>query len=298
MHHPGALPPTTGLAEDEYQVFALCYARNSTRRVHDAFIMPQDLHDGPMPIDYSIWIVQNARRRFIVDLGFEPQSAVRRNRQLIHRPVEALDAIGIVPADVTDIVLTHLHCDHAGNIDQFPNATVHVQDDEVAFVSGRCMCESHLQFPFELDTVLNIVRKNFGKQLAFHDGDAALFPGVTLHKLPGHTTGLQGVRVNTPRGPVLLASDATHYFPNAYRQMPHPITVDVIDTIASYRRIFGLVGGPHFVIPGHDPKVRAIYPKLVVNGIVLHALHEPPSETGEAFFRSVDNYLADYPLEV
>jgi glyoxylase-like metal-dependent hydrolase (beta-lactamase superfamily II) len=295
--HLDKLPPTAGLAPDEYHIYSLCYARNSTRRVHDAFIMPQDLHNGPMPIDYSIWIVENAQRRFIVDLGFEPEAAKRRSRLLIHKPVAALQAIGIAAGDVTDIVLTHLHCDHAGNIDHFANATVHAQDDEVAFVSGRCMCEDHLQFPFELDTVLNIVRKNFAKQLAFHDGDETLFPGVTLHKLPGHTTGLQGVRINTPRGAVLLASDATHYFPNAYRLKPHPITVDAVATVASYRKIFGLVDGPQFVIPGHDPKIRAIYPKLVVNGVVLHALHEGPSETDSDFFASVENYLDDYPLD-
>jgi glyoxylase-like metal-dependent hydrolase (beta-lactamase superfamily II) len=293
----GHLPSTADLAEDEYHVYSLCYARNSSRTVHNAFIMPYDLHDGPMPIDYSIWIVENARRRFLVDLGFDPASAARRKRTLIHEPVAALARIGILPYEVNDIILTHLHCDHAGNIDQFPNAIVHVQDSEVAFVSGRCMCEDHLRFPFEMDHVLNIVRKNFNKQLAFHDGDDDLFPGVTLHKLPGHTTGLQAVRVNTARGKVLLASDATHFFPNAYRLIPYPILVDATASVASFRRIFSLAEGPQFVIPGHDPKIRAIYPKVTVNGVVLHALHEQPIEIEPNFFRSVDNYLADYPLE-
>jgi glyoxylase-like metal-dependent hydrolase (beta-lactamase superfamily II) len=297
MQRLDRLPSTSGLADDEYHVYSLCYARNSARRVFNAFIMPNDLHDGPMPIDYSVWVVENARRRFIVDLGFDPASAERRNRQLIHEPVKALERIGIAASEVTDVVLTHLHCDHAGNIDQFPNAIVHVQDSEVTFVSGRCMCEDHLRFPFEMEHVLNIVRKNFGKQLAFHEGDDDLFPGVTLHKLPGHTAGLQAVRVNTPRGEVLLASDATHFFPNAYNLMPYPIMIDATASIASFRRIFSLVAGPQFVIPGHDPKIRAIYPKLALNSVVLHALHEEPSETEMGFFKSVDNYLADYPLE-
>lgn len=290
-----SLPSTSGLADDEYHVYSLCYARNSGRRVHNAFITPHDLHDGPMPIDYSVWIVENAQRRFIVDLGFDPASAKRRNRKLIHEPVKAIERIGIAANEVTDIVLTHLHCDHAGNIDQFPKAIVHAQDSEIAFVSGRCMCEDHLRFPFELDHVLNIVRKNFGKQLAFHDGNQDLFPGVTLHKLPGHTAGLQAVRVNTPRGKVLLASDASHFFPNVYNLIPYPIIIDAVESIASFRKTLSLVAGPDFLIPGHDPKIRAIYPKLVVNGVVLHALHESPTETEVGFFRSVENYLEDYP---
>ncbi len=297
MQRLQGLPDTAALAEDEYFVYALCYAHNGSRRVHDAFLMPQDLHNGPMPIDYSIWIAENRYRRFIVDLGFDPASAARRNRKLTHDPVDALERIGVRREAVTDVIITHLHCDHAGNIERFPNATVHVQDSEVAFVASRCMCEDHLRFPYELDHVLNVMRKNFAKQLAFHDGDDNLFPGVTLHKLPGHTAGLQGVRVKTPRGPLLLASDATHYFPNAYNLKPHPITLDVASMIASYRKIMSLVPGPDYVIPGHDPKVRAIYPKLMVNGIVLHALHDTPSETDAGYFRSVTNYLPEYPLE-
>ncbi|EJJ29489.1 N-acyl homoserine lactonase family protein [Rhizobium sp. CF142] len=297
MQRLQGLPDTAALADDQYHVYALCYAHNGNRRVHDAFLMPQDLHDGPMPIDYSIWIVENRHRRFIVDLGFDPASAQRRNRKLAHHPVEALERIGVQCDEVSDIVITHLHCDHAGNMERFSNATIHVQDAEVAFVASRCMCEDHLRFPYELDHVLNVMRKNFAKQLAFHDGDGPLFPGVTLHKLAGHTAGLQGVRVNTPRGPVLLASDATHYFPNAFNLKPHPITLDVASMIASYRTIMSLVPGPEFVIPGHDPKVRDIYPKLVVSGIVLHALHEAPRVTEAGYFKSVANYLPEYPLD-
>ena len=292
------LPSTEGLADDEYHIYALCYAKNSKRRIPDAFSFNgRDFHDGPMPVDYFIWIVENARRRFIVDLGFSAESARARRRTLVHDPVEALRRIGVAPAGVSDIVISHMHVDHAGNIEQFPEATVHLQDREVGYVTGRCMHEDALRHPYELDDVLNIMRKNWGKQLAFHDGDEGLFPGVTLHHMPGHAPGLQATRIRTPRGDVLLASDGSHYFPNIYNMAPHRITVSSLETVMSYRRMLGLVAGPEFFIPGHDPKIRAIYPKLVVNGIELTVLHEPPSETSVEFFRSVDNYAEDYPLE-
>lgn len=298
-----ALPSTAGLADDEYHIYALPYGKNSSRKVGDAFSFTgdafalADLHDAPMPIDYSLWIVQNAQRRFLIDLGYSETSAAKRNRRLVHDPVMALRRIGVDPATVTDVVISHMHVDHAGNIEHFPAATVHLQDHEVGYVTGRCMHEDHLRMPYELDDVLAIMRKNWGKQLAFHNGDEALFPGVTLHLLPGHAPGLQGVLVNTPRGKVLMASDASHFYPNAYNLSPFRITVDAVATIASYRKMFALIDGPEFFIPGHDPKVRAIYPKIVVNGIELHLLHESPSETAEAFFRSTRNYLNDYPLK-
>lgn len=292
------LPSTAALADDEYHVYSLCYAKSSARRVSDAFAFTGgDLHDGPMPIDYNIWIVQNQKRRFLIDLGFSVESARARGRDLVYDPVEALAQIGVAPDSVTDIVISHMHVDHAGNIERFPNARIHLQDTEVGYVTGRCMHEDHLRYPYELDDVLNIMRKNWAKQLAFHDGDEALFPGVGLHLLPGHAPGLQGTLVNTPRGGLLLASDGSHFYPNAYNLSPFRITVSAPDTIASYRRMFALVPGPDFFIPGHDPKVRAIYPKIVVNDIELHVLHESPSETDLAYYQSTENYWPDYPLK-
>lgn len=298
MQNLTKLPDPSELTDDEYHIYALCYAKNSARRVPDAFSFTgADFHDGPMPIDYFIWIVQNRHRRFLVDLGFSIGSARSRGRSLVHDPVEALRRIGVEPAEVTDIVISHMHVDHAGNIEQFPAATVHVQDSEVGYVTGRCMHEDALRHPYELDDVLNLMSKNWGKQLAFHDGDAALFPGVSLHLMPGHAPGLQATRVRTPRGDVLLASDGSHYFPNIYNQQPHRITVDAIQTVASYRRMMALVDGPEFFIPGHDPKVRSIYPAIAVGGVELTVLHQPPSESSLAFFRSVTNYEEDYPLK-
>lgn len=293
-----ALPPTDGLADDEYHIYALCYAKSSTRRVGDAFgFYGRDFHDGPMPIDYNIWIAQNRSRRFLIDLGFSVESARARGRVLVHDPVEALARIGIDPATVTDIVISHMHVDHAGNIEKFPSATVHLQETEVGYVTGRCMHEDALRYPYELEDVLNLMRKNWGKQLAFHDGDEGLFPGVDLYLLPGHAPGLMGTLIKTPRGQVLMASDGSHYFPNIYNFAPHRITTSAPDTLASYRRMVSLVWGPEFFIPGHDPKVRDIYPKISVNGIELHVLHESPNETAMEFFTSTGNYRDDYPLD-
>lgn len=293
-----SLPPTDGLAEDEYHIYSLCYAKNSGRRVGDAFgFYGRDFHDGPMPIDYNIWIVQNSRRRFLIDLGFSTDSARARGRALVHDPVEALSRIGVDPASVTDIVISHMHVDHAGNIERFPNALVHLQDAEVGHVTGRCMHEDALRYPYELDDVLNLIRKNWGKQLAFHAGDEPLFPGVDLYLLPGHAPGLMGALVNTPRGQVLMASDGSHYYPNIYNFAPHRITSSAPETLASYRRMMALVPGPEFFIPGHDPKVREIYPGISVNGIALHVLHERPSQTAMDYFTSTANYRDDYPLD-
>src|SRR5215470_9965863 len=106
---------------------------------------------------------------------------------------EGLKAIGIAPDAVEDVIVTHLHYDHTGNYELFPRARYHLQDCEMAYATGRCMCHGHLRLPFEADDVVAMVRKVFAGRVTFHDGDDELAPGITLHRIGGHSRGLQSV---------------------------------------------------------------------------------------------------------
>jgi glyoxylase-like metal-dependent hydrolase (beta-lactamase superfamily II) len=260
---------------DVYHIYALRFGRVPERTVHLNF-MRNDLHDGPMPMDFNIWIVRNAHRTMLVDTGFGPRAAAERARPLDIDPMQALAQIGIAPDSVTDILLSHLHFDHAGNLDRLPRACVHVQDKEVAFATGRCMCHRALRLPFDAEDVVTLVRRTYDDKVRHHDGASSPFPGITLHPLPGHSRGLQGVRVMTPRGPVLLASDASHFYANMLRKAPFSVTVDAADTLDSYDEMMRLVPGVEHIIPGHDPRVRDLYPAAIVDGIELTLLHAPP----------------------
>jgi glyoxylase-like metal-dependent hydrolase (beta-lactamase superfamily II) len=267
--------PAADPSDDSYQVYSLCYARAPERRVHENF-MRRDMHDGPMPLDFNIWIVRNVQRTILVDTGFGQRAATERRRSLDVDPVDALRRIGLDPDAIEHIILTHLHYDHAGNIDRFAKARFHVQDAEVAFATGRCMCHSALRLPYDLEDVVTLLRHTYAERVSFHDGVAHPFPGISLHCLPGHSRGLQAVRIMTKRGPIVLASDASHYFANFLRGAPFGLTVDVAETLRSYGDLAALAGGVDRIIPGHDPLVRSLYPSLAVAGIELLALHEQP----------------------
>jgi glyoxylase-like metal-dependent hydrolase (beta-lactamase superfamily II) len=105
-----------------------------------------------------------------------------------------------------------------------------------------------------------MVRHVYSGRVEFHDGDGAIVPGITVHKIGGHSRGLQCVRVETASGPVVLASDATHYYENFEQGRPFPIVVDMADTLAGYRRLEDLAGSRRRVVPGHDPLVLQRYP--------------------------------------
>src|SRR6202041_4143659 len=92
---------------------------------------------------------------------------------------------------VKTVIVSHLHYDHCGNYDLFPNARYHLQDREMAYAPGRCMCHQALRMPFEADDVVAMVRKVFSGRAAFHDGEGEIVPGVTVHHIGGPSKGLQ-----------------------------------------------------------------------------------------------------------
>jgi len=110
--------------------------------------------------------------------------------------------------------------------------------------------------------VVGMVRRVYAGRVRFHDGDAELFPGVSVHLIGGHTMGIQAVRVMTRRGWVLLASDATHLYANMGETRPFPIVYSVADMVEGYRRMRDLAEWPTHIIPGHDPLVMERYPAV------------------------------------
>jgi glyoxylase-like metal-dependent hydrolase (beta-lactamase superfamily II) len=153
----------------EYEVLAIRYAHNAERRAAENFI-GGDPHDGPMPMDYFVWALRDGGRTIVIDTGFDAAMASKRDRKLTRPVAEGLKAAGIDPASVGDVVLTHLHYDHAGNHDAFPGARYHVQDREMEYCTGRCMCHSTLRHPFELDDVTAMMGKLFQGRVTFHNG--------------------------------------------------------------------------------------------------------------------------------
>jgi glyoxylase-like metal-dependent hydrolase (beta-lactamase superfamily II) len=123
-----------------------------------------------------------------------------------------------------------------------------------------------------------MVRHVYGERVTFHSGDGEVAPGVTVHRVGGHSDGLQVVRVETERGPVVLASDAAHYYANLHKRSPFPIVYNVGDMAAGWETVERLAGHPDRFIPGHDPIVTEIYPRAS-DKVDAWALHKAPSRS-------------------
>lgn len=257
-----------------HEIYALRYA--SITRPAQANFLVQDVHDLPMRMDYFIWLIRDGERSVLVDTGFNARSGTERQRELSQPPVEALAAFGVDAAAIEDVVITHMHYDHAGNLGAFPGARFHIQDREMAYATGRCMCQRLLRHPFDVEDAVAMVRHVYDERVVFHDGDGELRPGITLHLIPGHTQGLQAVRVHTRRGWVLLASDALHFIENMERQNPFPIFVDLEGLMEGWKRVRALAETKAHIIPGHDPIVTELFRRVAREGVEAWALHEDP----------------------
>lgn len=246
-------------ATADYEVYAIRYAECTVRTRRDSFIF-DDRHDVAHDLDYFIWIIRNQQQTILVDTGFSSSEGARRDRPIMLEPAQALAEIGISPDSVDTAIITHLHYDHAGGLEQFPNARFHLQEAEMVYATGPCMCHPVLQKPFTADHVCSMVRRVYEGKVVFHDGDASVAPGVSVHKVGGHSRGLQAVRVETAGGPLVLASDAAHFYENYETRNPFPLVVDVEDMLKGYDLLRALAGERKLIVPGHDPLVRSRFP--------------------------------------
>ena len=241
-----------------YEVHAIKYAMRDARRTNH--FLGGDPHDAPMPMDYFVWLIRNSERTYVVDVGFTAEVAAQRKRVHLRTPAKGLAMLGVPPESVRDIIVTHLHYDHIGTLQDFPQARFHLQDDEMAFVTGRHMGHKLLRHSFEVEDIVGVVRMVYEDRVQFHDGDDELAPGITLHRIGGHTAGLQSIRVHTKRGWVVIASDASHYYEHFEKGRVFPTTYNIGGVLEGYGKLDRLAESPQHIVPGHDPLVMQRYP--------------------------------------
>ena len=193
-------------------------------------------------------------------------------------PAESLSLVGLDPRTVKDVILTHLHYDHVGSFDQFPQADFHLQESEMHYACGRFMRFPKLAHSFEPDDIAGMVKLNFGRRVRMINGDADIAPGIKVHLVKGHSAGLQCVTVETARGTVVLASDVTHFSENMEAGRPFTTAFHIGEMLEGFETLQRLAPSPQHIVPGHDPEVMRRYPAVPgLEGIVAR-LDLAPSE--------------------
>jgi glyoxylase-like metal-dependent hydrolase (beta-lactamase superfamily II) len=259
-----------------YELYAIRYATRDAKRAEH--FIGGDSKDESLNMDYVVWVAISEGRAILIDSGFSETVAKRRKRPFLRCPIESLKLLGVDPSDVKDVILTHLHYDHAGNSSLLPNANFHLQQAELNFVVGPNIRYRYFSLGFEVDDILDMIRLNFAQRLKLYNGPFRFAPGIELDVAPGHSAGLQYLRIHTQRGWVTLAGDVVSFFDNLRRHRPFVAAVDVAQMLQSYDRVRATVPSLDYLIPGHDPLIMQNYPapKPELQGIVAR-LDLPPT---------------------
>lgn len=247
----------------QHRIFILRYAQRISQRQHH-FYGAIDRPEEPMPISYFVWLITGPHGPILVDTGFTAETASRYSRNYIMSPRDLVRAAGTDPDTLQTVVLTHLHYDHAGCTAAFPAARFVVQQQEMSYWTGPHSQQiasglglSHLVLPGDLQRITEATSSG---RVRWIDGSAELVPGVSVHRVGGHTPGTQVVRVETSIGAVVLASDATHFYENIQRNRPFAVLESVAGSLAAFDQARDLASDPALVIPGHDPAVLERFP--------------------------------------
>lgn len=243
------------------QVYVIRYATRPTAVAAEHFMGHIPHGEASMPIDYFVWLITGPDAAILVDAGFTPETAeARSGREHLGSPLEVAEALDYPVERIPSVVVTHMHYDHTGYLGHLPDATVHVQEAEMAFWTGRHVRRGLYATIAHPDDVAALVRANFDGRVDILSGDAEIAPGVTVHHVGGHTPGMQVVRVQIPgRAPIVLASDSSHFDANVCEDRPFSIaheTPRMYDAFDALRQLaVGTAGELGTIVPGHDPAV-------------------------------------------
>src|ERR1043165_3872957 len=204
---------STSAFAQPYDVFAIRYATIPDFPVAD--LVQGAAADRKIDIAMMVWLIRGGGHNVVADSGFyRPQFFKNWTVKDFVRPDEAVARAGVKADDVTDVILTHAHWDHADGADLFPKATIWIQKDEYAYYTGAAWQPGGKHGGIDPDDMAALLRINTQGRLRLTDGDQEILPGVRVYTGGKHTWQSQYVSVPTRSGPVVLASDNMYLYEN------------------------------------------------------------------------------------
>lgn len=212
--------------------------------------------DGPVDMDYFFWVVRNHDTTVVVDTGFSAAGGAARRRRFLLDPAHAFDLVGVDRDAGPTVVVTHAHYDHIGNLALFPCSPLVVAEREYAFWTGPYRGRTVFHHSVEDDELAHLEKANAEERVTFFRDQHQVAPGIELIEIGGHTPGQCAVLVQTAEGPVLLASDAIHYYEELEKDRPFAVVADVPEMYAGFETVRGMLadGTVRHLVTGHDPQ--------------------------------------------
>ena len=238
-----------------YEVYAIRYATLPDFPVSD-LVSGAD-KNRKLDLAMMIWLVRGGGHTVLIDSGFYHERFFKDHKlKDFVKPSDAIGKLGLKPEDITDIVITHMHWDHADGADLFPNARIWIQKDELEYYAGEAWETKDTSDGVDAQDLLGLVKRNTEGRVGLVHGDAQeILAGVTCYTGGKHTYQSQYVGVNAAGGTVILASDNLYLYENLEKHAPIGETLDAASNLRAQDRMKRLATRPEWIVPGHDPAV-------------------------------------------
>jgi len=252
--------PLFGQPKPQYEVYAIRYATLKDFQV-SGLVAGAD-RSRKMDIAMMVWLVKGGGHNILLDAGFYRDQFMRQWRPVDYvKPSEAVTRAGLKPEDITDVIISHMHWDHADGMDLFPKARIWIQKDELEYYAGTAWQARNTHGGIDPDDVMAAVKLNTQGRVGLVNGDAQeILPGITCYLGGKHTYASQYVGVNTAVGTVVLASDNMYLYENLEKHVPIAQSLDPESNLRAQDRMKQLAAKPEWIVPGHDPAVMTRFP--------------------------------------
>jgi glyoxylase-like metal-dependent hydrolase (beta-lactamase superfamily II) len=240
-----------------YEVLAVRYAtREAPKR---EVFLGYHLYEEPdvtVGMDYFFWIARNEHRTVLIDSGFSAGGGARRGRTALASPLSLLPRLGLAAATVPQVIVTHAHFDHLGNVGALPRAEIVIARSELDFWLGPYAQRRQFSAYAERTEIDDLRSAADAGRVTYVQGQYSPAPGIEVVEVGGHTPGQAIVLVATAKGQAVLASDAVHFYEEYDRDRPFGIVADLVGMYRAYEVLREICqpAGSHLVA-GHDPDV-------------------------------------------
>lgn len=218
--------------------------------------------DAELTTDYFFWLVRSPERTVVVDCGFGAEPGRRRRRTQLVDPVEALRGLGVDAAEVDQLVVSHAHYDHIGNLHRFPAAQIVIARREYEFWTGPYASRLQFAHATEPEELALLAEAGSRGRLRLVEDTLDLAPGIELVVVGGHTPGQLVVQAAAPGGgAVILAADALHFYEELTADRPFFVVADLLEMYRAYDLLGEMTqDSGRLLVAGHDAEVRNRFP--------------------------------------
>ncbi len=258
--------PALAQPKPQYEIYAIRYATLKSFSV--AGLVAGADPTRKLDIAMMIWLIKGNGHIILFDAGFYRDQFLRQWHPADYeKPSLAIQRVGLHAEDITDVIISHIHWDHADGFDLFPKAKVWIQKEELEYYAGEAW-QGHKRTAADPEDVLALVKWNTEGKVGLVNGDAQeILLGITCYTGGKHTYQSQFLTVNTAAGTVVLASDNVYLNENLEKHVPIAATLDAESNLRAQDRMKNLAADPKMIITGHDPAVMRSF-REVAPGVV------------------------------